>query len=654
MRKYNPLLLAGAGLIAATAFLTAMATTAVAQQPRKVDDAALKNAGKTGEEWLMNGLNPGETRYSPLKQIDATNVSRLGLAWSYDVGVGGGYQESTPLVSNGVMYSVTNWSIVFAVDARTGKEKWRWDPEVNHATVTPKICCGIVNRGLGIYEGKIFVPVIDGRLEALDAETGKPVWEARVAYTQDSYTLTMAPRVVKGRVLIGVSGAEYPVRGFLAAYDANTGKQAWKFYTIPGDVTKPENEAMRKAAATWDPKYKIGGGTVWDAIAYDPDLDLVYFGTGNAGPWPADLRNSKGKDNLYVCSIVAVSATTGEYKWHFQTVPGDTWDYDAVQQLILADVTIKGQPRKVIMQANKNGFFYELDRTTGKFISGQPWVKVTWAKGLNEATGKPIFNEEASYDKENSATVMPGPNGGHNWAPMAFNPTTGLVYIPTTSGVTFNYATDPNYEYKPGQLNLGVAAGAPPAARGGRGGRGGAAAGGANANAPSGEVATAAAQAAAAPPPAVPAKQATRKPAAAAIGPDVGEGSLLVAWDPATQTPRWVAKGGGSLGGGTVTTAGNLVFQVLGTGQLEVYSADKGEKLLEIQTNLRSAAGPPMTYMLDGKQYVTFQGGQGAAGSGFGGGAASPITPKLLTFVLDGKAPLPAPPPAAAPGGRGR
>ena len=644
MRKHKTTLsLVGLGGLIGSGW---MAMTATAQQPRKVDEAALKSAGKNGEEWLTYGLNPGETRYSPLKQIDASNVGRLGLAWSYDVGTGGGTQESTPLVSNGVMYSVTNWSIVFALDARTGKEKWRWDPEVNRTAVTPKICCGIVNRGLAIYEGKIFLPVIDGRLVALDAETGKPLWESRVAYPQDSYTLTMAPRMAHGRVLIGVSGAEYPVRGFIAAYDANTGREAWRFYTVPGDLSKPpENEAMRKAIPTWDKAHKVGGGTVWDSIAYDPDADLIYFGTGNAGPWPADLRNSVGKDNLYVCSIIALNANTGEYKWHFQTVPGDTWDYDSVAQLILADITIKGQQRKVIMQANKNGFFYELDRLTGKFISGQPFVKVTWAKGLDEATGKPIVNSEAYYDKENAATVMPGPNGAHNWAPMSFNPTTGLAYIPTTSGVTFNYATDPNFEYKPGQLNLGVAFGAPPAA--GRGGRGGAA----NATPATGEVATAAAAAAAAPPPVAPPKPATRKPAPPSVGPDVVEGSLLIAWDPVAQTPRWTAKGGGSVGGGTVTTAGNLVIQVLTTGLLEVYSADKGEKLLEIQTNLRSATGPPMTFMLDGKQYVTFQGGQGAAGSGFGGGNASPVTPKLLTFVLDGKAPLP---PPVAQGGRGR
>jgi quinohemoprotein ethanol dehydrogenase len=621
-----------------------MAGVAMAQQPRRVDDAALRSSGKTGEEWLTNGLNYGETRFSPLKQIDASNVGRLGLAWSYEVGPGGGTQESTPLVANGVMYSVTNWSIVFAVDARTGKEKWRWDPEVNHAAVAPKVCCGVVNRGLGLYEDKVFVPVIDGRLVALNIETGKPVWESRVAYPQDSYTLTMAPRVVRGRVLVGVSGAEYPVRGFIAAYDANTGRQAWKFYTVPGEFSKPpESDTMRRAMATWDTKAtKTGaGGTVWDSISYDPEADLVYFGTGNAGPWPADLRNAEDKDNLFACSIVALKAETGEYKWHFQVVPSDSWDYDAVQQLILADITIKGQPRKVIMQASKDGFFYVLDRLTGKFISGQPFVKVSWAKGLNEATGKPIVNDGAHYDMDNAALVQPGPNGGHNWSPMSFNPISGLVYIPSSSGITFSYATDPDFMLKPGQLNLGIVFTAPGAARGGAGARGGA-----NANAgtqPGGEVATAAAQAKAAP--SAPPKVAARKPQPPIIGPDLS-GSVLVAWDPVTQAVRWSKQGGGSTGGGTLTTAGNLVFQVLPNGLLRAYSADKGEQLLEIQTNLGSAMGPPMTFMLDGKQYLTLQGGQGAAGTGFGSGGASRITPKLLTFVLDGKAPLPAPPAA--------
>lgn len=592
--------------------------TAAGQTTRPVDDRALRNTGKVGTEWLTYGLNYAETRFSPLAQINASNVSRLGLAWSYEVGPGGGTQEDTPLVWNGVLYGITNWSIVFAVDARTGKERWRWDPEVNQAAVRPKICCGVVNRGLAIYQGKIIAPIIDGRLDALDAETGKVVWEARVAFPQENYTLTMAPRIAKSKVIIGVSGAEYPVRGYFAAYDANTGQFAWRFYTVPGDPSKPfENAAMKKAADTWDKDWwKLGGGgTVWDGMAYDPEADLLYVGTGNGGPWPEELRKSKGKDNLYVCSILAIKPDNGELKWYYQMVPGDSWDFDSVQQLVLADLTIKGQPRKVIMQANKNGFYYVLDRFTGAFISGQPYAEVNWAKGLDEATGRPIVNKEAHY-QANSVKISPGPLGAHNWSPMSFNPNTGLVYIPTTNGSSFNYSVDQKFEenYKPGQQNWGVVRGSSGSAT---------------------------------PPP-------------PSIGPLPAEGqrSALVAWDPVTQTERWRVPGGGSTGGGTVTTAGNLVFQIVPDGRLLAYSADKGQKLLEIQTGLRSGMGPPTTYEVDGTQYVAVMGGLGrtstvsaeaaANGGAAAGGntqrtnaAASPVLPKLLVFALDRTAPLP-------------
>ncbi len=586
---------------------------AAAQTGRPVDDAALTNAGKAGGEWLTYGLNYAETRFSPLRQITAGNVSRLGLAWSYDMGPGGGTQEDTPLVWNGVLYGITNWSVVFAVDARTGKERWRWDPEVNQAAVRPKICCGVVNRGLAIYQGKIIAPIIDGRMEALDAETGKVLWEARVAFPQDNYTLTMAPRVAKGKVIIGVSGAEYPVRGYFAAYDANTGQFAWRFYTVPGDPSKPfENAAMKKAAQTWEKDWwKLGGGgTVWDGMAYDPEADLFYVGTGNGGPWPEELRKSKGKDNLYVCSVIAVKPETGELQWYYQMVPGDSWDFDSVQQLVLADVTIKGQPRKVIMQANKNGFYYVLDRVTGAFISGRPYSEVNWAKGLDEVTGRPIVNKEAHYEA-NSVKISPGPLGAHNWSPMSFNPNTGLVYIPTTNGSSFNYSVDQKFEenFKPGQQNWGVVRG----------------------------------------------KSAGATPPPPSIGPLPGEGqrSALVAWDPVTQTERWRVAGGGSTGGGTVTTAGNLVFQVLPDGRLLAYSADKGQKLLEIQTGLRSGMGPPTTFELDGTQYVAVMGGLGqvstvsAEAVAANAAAATPrpntsqVLPKLLVFALDKTAPLP-------------
>jgi quinohemoprotein ethanol dehydrogenase len=607
-----------------------MAGAAASQQVRRVDDTALKTAGKAGDEWLTYGSTLGETRYSPLNQINAGNVSRLGLEWSYDVGRGGGNQEATPLMWNGTIYGITNWSIVFAVDARTGKERWRWDPEVNQNTTRPKICCGVVNRGLAIYQGKIIAPIVDGRLQALDAETGKPVWEARVSYPQDNYSVTMAPRIAKGKVIIGVSGAEYPVRGFFSAFDAATGHLAWKFYTVPGDPSKPfENPALKKAAETWSGDWwKLGGGgTVWDGMAYDPDADLIYIGTGNGGPWPEELRSSNGKDNLFVCSILAVKPDTGELKWYFQPVPGDSWDFDSVQQLLLAEITVKGRQRKVLMQANKDGFYYVLDRVTGQFISGQPYAKVTWAKGLNEETGRPIINPEAHYGKD-AVTISPGPGGAHNWAPMSFNPATGLVYIPTSTNSSSTFAIDPDFTVKPVGTNIGIkrAANAGPGAAPPPPDIAGAATGGAVASNP------------------------PAPPSPPAIGPVPPEGQrgMLVAWDPVAQKERWRTAGGGSIGGGTVTTAGNLVIQVLNDGRLLAYSADKGEKLLEIQTNLKAGMGPLITYQLDGRQYISFMGGTGvvvprdATQALSNPPPGSTVFPKLLTFVLDGKAALPA------------
>jgi quinohemoprotein ethanol dehydrogenase len=578
--------------------------------------AAILSAENEGE-WLTYGQTPQETRYSPLKQIDASNVSRLGLAWSYDIGQGGGNQEATPIVWNGTLFSITNWSVVFALDARTGKEKWRWDPEVNQTAVFPHICCGVVNRGLAIYDNLIIAPIIDGRLEALDATTGKPVWESRVAYPQDNYTITMAPRIAKGKVIVGVSGSEYPVRGFFAAFDAKTGHFAWKFYTVPGDPSKPfENDAMKKAAATWSPEaWKMGGGaTVWDGMAYDPESDLVYVGTGNAGPWPEQIRKSKGKDNLYACSILAVRPETGELKWYFQVVPGDSWDYDSVQQLMLADLTIKGRQRKVIMQANKDGFYYVLDRVTGQFISGQPWVQVNWAKGLDEATGRPIVNEEAHYGGD-TVMLTPGAGGGHNWSPMSFNPATGLVYIPSSSGGMYGYTADENFVYKPGEKNLGIIRQTTQTVTADTTGTGAAR------------------------------EPLKTRPSPPSIGPMPPEGqrNILVAWDPVTQKERWHASGGGALGGGTVSTAGNLVMEVIPDGRFVAYRADTGEKLLDIKTGLHGGMGPPITYMIDGKQYVSFMGGTGKVTPSVGlpPAAAATVTPglpKLLTYVLDGTA----------------
>ncbi|MEO8258772.1 MAG: PQQ-dependent dehydrogenase, methanol/ethanol family [Acidobacteriota bacterium] len=586
---------------AALVGLTLSAWLSATPQVRQVDEAALKNAGRTGDEWLTYGLTQAETRFSPLNQINAETVKRLGLAWSYDLGSGGGGQEGTPLVWNGMLFGITNWSVVFAVDARTGQERWRWDPEVNQTAVRPKICCGVVNRGIALYDGKVIAPVIDGRLQALDAETGKVIWEARVAYPQDHQTITMAPRIAKGKVIIGVSGGDRPTRGFFDAYDAATGRRAWRFYTVPGDPAKPfENAAMKKAAETWDGDWwkKGGGGAVWDGMAYDPEAELVYVGTGNAEPWAQQLRTATARDNLYVCSILAVHVDSGELKWHYQVVPNDIWDFDSVQHLMLADLTINGRPRKVIMQANKNAFYYVLDRLTGQFISAGAFSRVTWARGIDQK-GRPMVNPEALYGTE-PIQIMPGGGGAHNWSPMSFNPAAGLIYIPTSTNNSWTYAAETTFDPQPGRTTGTVR----------------------------------------------PMPTATRPPPPA-IGPEPIDGpggrGALVAWDPVAQQMRWRQPGGGGIGGGTMTTAGNLVFQTVNDGRLLAYSADRGEKLLELQTGLRSGMGPPITYRLDGRQYVALMGGVGSTGAGNAGpgNAATPFSPRLLSFVIDGKAPLP-------------
>jgi quinohemoprotein ethanol dehydrogenase len=598
-------IIALAGCIAVLAFVTVIR----AQQPApQVDATVLKNAGTPADSlpgsWLSYGRTQNETRYSPLKLIDTSNVSRLGLTWSYVLGAGGGNQEGTPLVWNNTLYGITTWSVVYAVDARTGKEIWRWDPEVNQPAVRPKICCGIVNRGLALYDGKIFAPAIDGRLLALDALTGKPIWEARVAYPQDLYTITMAPRIANGKVIVGASGGDKPTRGFFDAYDAKTGRRAWRFYTVPGDPSKPyENEAMRAAAKTWGGDFytKGGGGAVWDGVAYDPETNLVYVGTGNAEPWVQKFRGSPKLDNLYTCSILAVDLTTGQLKWHYQTVPNDNWDFDSVQQLMLLNLTINGRQRKVITQAAKNGFFYVLDRATGEFISAAPFVKVNWATGFDER-GRPMTNPEAFYDNNSGVEIFPSAGGAHNWSPMSWNPATGLVYINSSYNPFLYQATE---ELKPGANGY---------------------------TRPSGEV----------------------RHLEKSIGPAAPDGVRggLQAWDPVNQKLAWRADGGGGIGGGTVTTAGNLVFQVVNDGTFRAFSADKGEKLFETKTG-RTGMGAPITYEAGGKQYVAFMGGLGRAATVPGAtNDTVDFPPMLFVFELDGKQEFPKAAPTPTPRGQ--
>ena len=513
------------------------------------------------------------------------------------------------MVSNGVLYATGDWSNVFAVDARTGRELWRWEANADRAR-GERACCDVVNRGVALYRGRVYVGVIDGRLVALDAATGKPVWDVQTTPIDEPYTITGAPRVVDGKVIIGNGGAELGVRGFVSAYDAETGKLAWRFYVVPGDPSKgpdgaASDKALQAALPTWTGEWWNnggGGGTPWDAMAYDPEAKLLYVGTGNGSAWDRALRSPGGGDNLYLSSIIALDVATGELKWHYQTTPGDQWDYTAVQHLILADVTIDGRARKVIMQAPKNGFFYVLDRLTGELLSAEPYAKVTWAKGVDRKTGRPIETKQARY-ADFVETQWPGPGGAHNWHPMSFNPATGLVYVPAVEG-SFNYGREVGFKRVPGFWNMGIDL----ASR---------TVGGALPPLPKSEYED-------------------------GTGTEVGAASSLLAWDPATAAPRWRVKyTSGATGGGTLTTAGNLVFQGLSDGHLVAYTADKGEKVWDVNVGAGIMAAPS-TYQLDGRQYVSVLVGWGGATGLYVANPTGQYKPpgRLLTFVLDGNAKL--------------
>jgi quinohemoprotein ethanol dehydrogenase len=593
--------------IFAIATAVAMTTFLIpAQQPRataskqaKVTDAVLRNAAKNADEWVTYGRDYSETHFSPLKQIDATNVKRLGLAWSYETDSPAGANiEATPLVSGGVMYGILGWNVMFALDARTGAFKWRWDPEIKREHIAT-LCCGPVNRGVAIYNGKVYAGLLDGRLVALDQETGKVLWQQQVLHNADTI-LTSAVRVVKGKVIVGSSGAEQAVRGEFSAWDADTGKFAWRFYTVPGDPSKPfEHPELKEAAKTWNGEWwKMGGGgTVWDAMAYDPDADLLYVGTGNGGPWARDLRSPGGGDNLFLGSVLAVKPDTGKMVWYFQETPGENWDFTSVQPMILADIPINGRTRKVLMHAPKNGFFYVLDRVTGEFISGEKFVqRMTWATGL-DAKGRPIEAKGARYGTE-PTKVFPGAAGARNWQPMSYSPLTGLVYMPVNEASS-TFAIDTNFKFTPGVRNTGMFNIRP--------------------NAPAGQ--------GAAPP--APTTAAVLEPEGADKQPNVA-GRFFVAWDPKTQKAKWRISNETTplRGGGTMVTAGNVVF--LGA---MAFHAETGEKLWD--ADLGGNYVTPITYMLDGKQYVSLF-------------ARAVPNNRMFTFALDANQPIPEMKPAPA------
>jgi len=592
-----------AALLLLTACGQAPQPTEMSAQPtepeaerRPVTDARLVAADTEQDNWLSHGRTYDEQRFSPLKQINDQNVPDLGLAWSFDLTDDRGV-EATPIVVDGVLYTTGSWSMVYAFDAAGGELLWKHDPKVPKAW-SQYGCCDVVNRGVAVWGDKVFVGTYDGYLLALDAKTGEQVWRTLTIDQSRPYTITGAPRIVKGRVIIGNGGSELGVRGYVSAYDAETGEMDWRFYTVPGNPELPfESPELERAAETWTGEWWTvgGGGTVWDSMAYDPELDLLYIGVGNGSPWPRTLRSPGGGDNLFLSSIVAIRPETGEYVWHYQTTPGDSWDYTATQHIILADIEIDGAVRQVLMQAPKNGFFYVLDRRTGQLISAKNYVPVTWASHVDLATGRPVEKDDARYEL-NPQLTFPGPSGGHNWHPMSFSPDTGLVYIPAQE-IPLIYGTDPDFKYAPGLSNFGLDLTLVPA----------------------------------------PEDPAVLEPLLQML-----KGRIL-AWDPVKQQAAFTVEHAGPWNGGLLSTAGNLLFQSTPKGEFAAYRADTGERLwsFDLQTG---AVAAPIAYQVDGEQYIAITAGWGTLLAMMGGVPSERLSKKgpnrMFTFKLGGSASL--------------
>ncbi len=569
-----------------------------------VDDAALADVGQ-GDNWLAYGRTFDERRFSPLDQVTADNVADLGVAWFRELPTDRSLL-GTPLVVDGVMYFEGSYNVLRAVDATSGELLWEYDPRViEHAGDRLRVMWD-TSRGIAFYEGKVYVATEDGRLIAVDAASGRELWSTMTVDPSLPFFITGAPKAFRGLVVIGNGGTEMgPIRGYLDAYDADTGERVWRWHTVPGNPADGfENDAMAMAAETWTGEWwKFGGGgTVWNGITYDPDFDQVIFGTGNGAPWNQRIRSPGGGDNLFLCSVVALDATTGEYRWHYQTTPGESWDYNSNMDIVLADLEIDGREVKAALHAPKNGFFYVIDRSDGTLISAEPFTDITWATHVDMETGRPVEAPFARYPDSVTA-VVPGAIGAHSWHAMSFNPTTGLVYIPVIDapGAYGETTIDvENWEAPDWSFDTGT------------------------------------------------------DPLVTDVPPDAGTG-VLRAWDPVAQRAAWEAPTPGIWSAGTLTTAGNLVFQGQGDGFLVAHRADTGEEAWRANLGLGISA-PPITYAVDGRQYVALLVGWGGAGAGFMGslaaqhGWAYKAQPRrLVAFALDGDVELPASPPPVIP-----
>ena len=497
-----------------------------------------------------------------MASINGDTIQDLGVDWVYEMDKPRG-AEATPIVVDGVMYVTGSWSVVYAIDARTGKELWTYDPEVSGEDAA-KGCCDVVNRGVAVHNGKVFVGVFDGRLEALDAASGEVLWSNVTVDQSKPYTITGAPRVFKNKVIIGNSGAELGVRGYVTAYNVESGDLEWRFYTVPNPNKEPDGAASDAIFAelandSWGDTGAWttdgGGGTAWDSIVYDTVNDQVLVGVGNGSPWNASIRDPEGDfggayDNLFLSSVLALDADTGAYRWHYQTTPRDQWDFTSTQQMILADLPLgeNGASRRVVMQAPKNGFFYVLDAQDGELLSATPFSEQNWTTGEIDENGRPVITKEAI--ELDNMVVVPGPTGAHNWHPMSFNPDTGLVYIPTNLALPYVYVDNDAARSAKSHWNTGY------------------------------DSASA---------------WAYEFPKGTIAYTQTLDGGSLVAWDPVAGEPAWIVPFPQAFNGGTLSTDGGLVFQGNKRGEFVAYDAETGERMWT-QRLVGDAAAAPMTY----------------------------------------------------------
>ena len=567
-----------------------------------VDSRRVAQIDQEPGNWLLHGRTYSEQRYSPLTQINPKTIDGLGLAWYFETGTVRG-MEATPIVVDGRMYVSGPWGVVFALDAKTGEKLWYFDSAVDKSRAI-YACCDTVNRGVAVWGDRVFVGTLDGRLVAINASTGEKVWDVLTIDLDKPYTITGAPRVIDGKVIIGNGGADFGVRGYVSAYAAEDGKQLWRFYTVPGNPADGfESDVMAEAAKTWSGEWWElgGGGTVWDSMTYDEELHQLYVGVGNGSPWNSYLRSPGGGDNLFLSSIIALNPDTGEYIWHYQETPGERWDYTATQHIMLADLPIAGEQRQVLMHAPKNGFFYVLDRRDGKLISAKPFARVNWASHIDLETGRPVFNASANY-RDQPQFTLPSMTGAHNWHPMAFHPEHQLVYIPVIEQ-GYEFSANPTFAYE-GPVHTGVAL-----------------------------------------------TEGRFDPLMYRALQQVANIGSIVAWDPVAQSERWRIDFDHSWSMSMLATAGNLIFQGTRDSGLHAYRADNGEPVWQGETQIAVMA-PPITYRVDGEQYVAVAAGLGGSIGNFGASSGQHTGSKgrVLAFKLGGNVPLPRKmPPAVLP-----